>query len=337
MKIGIIGAGGISHAHLTGYAESELVDVICIADPNETAKKIVSERFNIEKTVSNYEELLDDKTIDIIDICLPHYLHRPVAVAAMESGKDVICEKPIATTLEDADAMIEASKRLGKRLYISHNQLFMPANAKAKTMLEEGRIGKPFLAIFNIIGNEFARMNDAKSWKGTWDKAGGGALIDTGMHAVYVIQSFFGEPQAVTAVTRRLLVELEDKADDNSVVCLEFENGVLGNIVVTYTALAHPWDERRNVYGTEGSLHIADSGENPLTFVGQNGREAVPVEKHEQYNPHLLSIVRSVNHFLDCLVNDQEFATTPEEGRSALQTILAAYSSARKGEKIGVV
>ena len=329
--VGLLGGGAVAGPHLAGYAAIGEVAAVKVAETSPEARERVRGRPKVTEVADDPRRLIDDPAIDLIDICLPHHLHAEFAVPALEAGKAVICEKPIARTLEEADAMIAASERTGRPLYIAHNQRFYPHHVRAKELLDSGAIGKPFLAIFNIIGNEFARMNDPASWKGTWDKAGGGAYIDTGFHATYMLHHFFGQPTAVTAVMKRLVVEPKGKADDNAAVIFEFP-GVLANLANTYTALHHPWDERRGIYGTEGSLHCNELVSPRLRLV--KNHQATAIEVDEPASIWEYSIAAAVAHFVDCFINGAAPLVTPQQSRSALRTALAAYQSAREGRRV---
>lgn len=330
--IGIIGAGSIANVHLRALSENPQIKVVALADVREEARQSLAKRYGVARTVEDYRELLDDAATDLVDVCLPHYLHCPVALEAFAAGKSVIVEKPMAMSVAECDAMIEAARQAEARLFVAHNQRFMPAHLRAKELLEAGAIGKPFLAIFNIIGNEFATMNDPNHWKGSWDKAGGGVFIDTGMHAVYMLEHFFGQPEAVTAVMKRSVVTAENKAEDNAVVTFEYKGDLIATVAITYTALAHPWDERRNLYGTEGSLHISDSGPHPLTLVRSDAADVVTVEIPE--NLWWYSVAAALNHFVECYQKGTEPMVTPEQARRAVRMAAAAYEAARTGARI---
>lgn len=330
--LGIVGAGSIADVHLQAYAAHPAVRVVALADVRAEAARGLANRYGLSRTATDYRELLDDPAVELIDLCLPHFLHCPVALEAFQAGKSVIVEKPMALTVAECEAMIEAAQQAGKRLFVAHNMRFMPAHMRAKELLEAGAIGRPFLAIFNIIGNEFANMNDPQHWKGSWDRAGGGVFFDTGMHAVYMLEHFFGLPAAVTAVMKRLVVTAENKAEDNAVVTFEFPQGLLATVAITYTALAHPWDEQRHLYGTEGSLHIRDSGLPPLTLRRGGTAEAVPVEILE--NLWMDSVAAALHHFIDCYRTGTEPVVTPEQALRAVHMATAAYEAARTERRI---
>jgi predicted dehydrogenase len=330
INIGIIGVGGIAHAHLLAYTQNSNIKEIYIADENEHALQYAQEKYpKIRKAYKDYKEMIEEAPIQLVDICTPHYLHYPMAIHSLKAGKDVVCEKPIAMNLKEADEMIETARKMGHWLFISMNQRFMPYHKKAKKMIDEGVIGRPFLAVFNIMGNEFSRMNDPHHWKGSWEKAGGGAMIDTGYHAIYMMLHFFGKPKAVTAVAKRLVVEPENKGDDNTVAILEFDEKVLGTIAISYTVLSEAWQEMRHIYGTEGCIHIKDDLNEPLVLVKENKPIVVEIEPIED------SVKLALDHFIDCLLKDKEPEVKPEEARDALEVCLAIYEASKK-EKVYV-
>jgi len=245
LRVGLIGGGSVARVHLAGYGAIDEVAALRVAEANAAAHGELGRQPKVADIVADYRELLDDPSLDLIDICLPHHLHAPAAIAALGAGKAVICEKPIATTLDDADAMIAAAEAAGRPLYISHNMRFYPHHLKAKQLLGDGAIGRPFLAVLTVVGNELVRMNDP------------GAYIDTGFHATYTLHDFFGPPVAVTAVMGRHVVTAPNKADDTAAVIFEWPS-LTATLSITYAATHHPWDERREIHGTEGSLYITD-------------------------------------------------------------------------------
>ena len=314
-----------------GYAAIDEVAAARVAEVSPEARERIGQQPKVAGVVEDYRALLDDPSIDLIDVCLPHYLHAPTAIEALEAGKAVICEKPIAMTVEEADAMIAAAEAASRPLYVALNQRFMPHHIRAKELLDEGAIGKPFLAIFNIIGCELGTMNNPDHWKGSWDKAGGGAYIDTGMHATYMLHHFLGQPTAVTAVMKRFVVTAEDKADDNAAVIFEFP-GALANLAITYAAKDHRWEEYRNIFGTEGSLHMTDYSLPRLRLVKAQKEAPVAIEEPESIWHH--SVAAGLRHFVQCYITGGPPVVSAEEARDALRTALAAYQSSREGRRV---
>ena len=337
LQIGIIGAGGVARPHLTGFMRVPDVERIVVADPDEAARQDKKGLFPQIETTADYREILSDPEIAIVDICLPHHLHRAVVVEALEAGKDVFCEKPIATRLEDAIEMVTTADRLGRKFYVSLNQMFTPAHRKAKELIVQGALGKVLMGVWKMMGDEFARMNAREHWKGDIGKAGGGALFDTGMHAAYVLLDLFGPARQVSAFARRLLVEPDNKGDDNSVAIIEFESGAVVTYAQSYTVRSEPWNERKYVYGSEGSLHIDDTSiDEPLILYSNATRAGTPVPVEPLPSLWAETVARSVRHHMDCYVNDKAPLYDTTLAVDALRLILALYRSSDTGRTVAL-
>ncbi|MFQ6131525.1 MAG: Gfo/Idh/MocA family protein [Armatimonadota bacterium] len=337
MKVGLVGAGAVARAHLTAYIRHPSVEAVIAADKKKQAREALASQYGIIKgTARHYEELLADDDIALVDVCTPHDTHHPIAMAALSAGKDVICEKPLALTLEQADEMIAAAEEHSRRLFCALNQRMFPAHLRAKEIIDEGDLGEPFFGVVVVVGDEFARMNDPESWKGEWKQAGGGALFDTGYHAIYMLQHFLGEATAVTASTRRCIVEPENKADDCAVASLEMGPKRQGSISITYSATGTPWAETRLLVGTKGSLQIVDADEEVGPLSGFYEKEFIPLPVHNPPDLHSYSIRQTICHFLDCVHSGEEPDITLDEARSALATAIACYESARRGRRVEV-
>lgn len=337
LKVGQIGAGGIARPHLAAYVRHPHVREVMLADPDEAARERLTREFGIIKAATaDYRDLLADDSIALVDICTPHDLHAPLAIEAMRAGKDVIVEKPLAVTVSQCDEMIQVAQETGRRLFCALCQRKFPAHIRARQLLEAGEIGRPFLASITVLGDELARMDDPQSWKGDWAQAGGGALFDTGYHAVYMLQHFFGPARSVIAMTRRLVAKPENKADDTSVVVLELESGVLGSIIVTYAATGDRWGEERRFVGTGGSLLVRDDPEDEMPLVVFHGADFQPIRIPNPPGVNQYAVRETVSYFVDCLLRGEESEITLQEARQAVATVVAAYQSEREGRRVEV-
>ncbi len=333
LRIGIIGAGAVVQgAHVKAFLGRTDVAVSGIADPCEAFRSRVGAALGCDRLHGDYRSLLEDRSIDALDICLPHFMHEAVVLDAFSAGKDVILEKPIALDLGQADRMIAAAAKAGRKFYVALNERFWPAHRKLKEMIEDGGLGKPFLATAQLIGDELRRMNDPESWKGDWAKAGGGALIDTGTHIVDLMLWWFGRPRTVSCQWGRFVVEAPGKADDNVVVTLGYD-GMLANIVVSYACASDPWREDKQVYFRDASAHVTMDCDAPLRLC--RGKEAMrPVETEAMASWWEGSVAAGVNHFLDCLQGKDRPAYGPEASRDTLEVILLAYRAAGEGRTL---
>lgn len=335
LKLGIIGAGDVARAaHIPSFAANKKVEVAAVADPDTASARSAAEHFGIGKVVEDYHEILDDPSIAAVDICAPHYLHYQITMDALNEGKHVICEKPIAMNLDEADRMIEAARELGLWLLITLNQRFMPIHRKVKEFITSGRLGKPFLAHAHLLGNVMTPLSDANHWKNTWDRAGGGAFFDTGTHIVDLMHYWFGEPTAVSATLKRLITKPENKADDNAAVTLEYDDDLIANLLVSYTQENEPWTEKKFIFGTGGNIAMISESAVPMFFVSDNSPEMVDVEHKADW--WAWSHDLALRHFVDCILENAEPVVTAEDARSALKTILAAYESDKQGRRMEI-
>jgi predicted dehydrogenase len=312
--------------------------VVGMADPDERLRQSLTSAFGIKSSVADYRHLLDDKTIDLIYVCTPHWLHRKITVDALLAGKHVVCEKPIATTLSDAEDMIQSARKAARKLFVAHNHRFVPANQKVMQLIRGGAIGAPFLALAGFIGNEYERMSDPVSWKGTFDRAGGGVLIDSGTHMLDILRWFLGEVEAVTAVCKRLVVTAP-KAEDCASAILEFEGGALAELTVTFAARYSPWPKdyggaaiHSEVLGTKGAIYTDIDPRSQLILVSEGKRVELPQDELETGLPSNVSA-----HFVDCILNDKQPIVTAEDGLEALRIALACYESAKHGTRVEIV
>lgn len=333
LNIGLIGAGGISlYSHMPSFSKNSYADVTAVADLNMAAAQNIADQFGVCKVTDDYHAILSDGAIDTVDICVPHNLHYQMVMDSLNAGKNVILEKPIAMNLAEADEMIETANRLGKWLLVALNQRFLPIHRKVKEMLDDGRIGKPFLANIWILGNVLADLNNPDNWRGTWGRAGGGALFDSGTHVVDIMRYWFGEPTAVTAVLKNLVSTGEDKADDNASVIFEYGNDLIVNIGVSFTIENEPWSEKKLIFGTGGNVSIINEATVPMFYMKANAPELIDVE--HQANWHSWSVDKALTHFVDCIRGAETPFVTADEARETLKMILAAYQAAKECRRI---
>ncbi|MHB1458472.1 MAG: Gfo/Idh/MocA family protein [Armatimonadota bacterium] len=333
LNIGLIGAGGISlYSHMPSFSKNPYVEVSAVADPNLDAANRIAENFGVDKVTDDYHAILSDSSIDTVDICVPHNLHYRLVMDALNAGKDVILEKPISMNLEEADEMIATADKVGKRLLVSLNQRFLPIHRKVKEMLDDGSIGKPFLANLIILGNVVGDLNNPSNWRGKWDESGGGALFDSGTHVIDIMRYWFGEPTAVTAVLKNLLCTQKDKADDNASVIFEYDDNLIVNIGVSFTIENEPWSEKKFVYGTGGNVTLINEAAVPMFYLKANAPELIDVEHNANW--HSWSVDKALTHFVDVLRGEAEPFVTAQEARETLRMILGAYQASKEGRRI---
>lgn len=198
--VGIIGTGQIGKAHINKYQTIPDVNIAAVCDINQTEAKKVAEEYNIPMVFSDFRELLKVKEIDAVDICLHNNLHAPVAITAMEAGKDVYCEKPLAGSYIDALKMVETSKKTGRKLSMQLHSLFTNETVAAKKIIEEnlpGRIYYVKSSFYRRRGRPFIDGYGTSSFVKK-EIAAGGALLDMGVYHICQVLYLIGNPEVVS-------------------------------------------------------------------------------------------------------------------------------------------
>jgi len=234
IKVGVVGIGGMGNMHLGCYANNPDAEVVAICDVDEKKLQGASQtELNIGtasggvdvaslKKFTSFEEMAADPDIDLIDVCLPIYLHAPAAIAALRGGKDVVCEKPMAFTAEECAAMETAQNQSGKQLFIAHCLRYWPEYVEAQKIIASGEYGRPLYARFHrSSGTPTWSWND---WLRTPQQSGG-CVLDMHVHDVDAALWFFGVPQNIAAdgITRNdlpLAVDATWRYNDGLVVAL---------------------------------------------------------------------------------------------------------------------
>ncbi|MCX7522825.1 Gfo/Idh/MocA family oxidoreductase [Microbacterium sp. STN6] len=319
VRIGLIGAGGIAGAHVAGYRRNpDIVTFAAVADPVVENAHRRGDEFGAE-VYADYTTMLAEAEIDAVDICLPHHLHKDAIVAAARAGKHILCEKPLCLSVEEADEVAAAVEAAGVTLMCAHNQLFLPAVAKAKQLIDDGVLGHVYeVRTTDSFFNDFDPST--MGWRAHASTSGGGELIDTGYHPTYLLMHLAGGvPVEVTSMlsTHRLaFMEGEDSAQ----VLVRFDNGVVGHIVTSWAYQAADSTERFSVVGEKGSL-TSDGTTLSYRLRGSDEAEILEFEPVHEF-------AAEIGHFAQCLIDGTRPLNTEREGIDVLGIILAAYESA---------
>ncbi|MBA8792801.1 putative dehydrogenase [Friedmanniella endophytica] len=319
VKVGLIGAGGIANAHAKGYQQhADVITVAAVADVSEEAAQRRAEELGATP-YTDYRTMISEAELDAVDICLPHHLHADAIVAAAGAGLHILCEKPLCLTPEEARRVQAAIREAGVTLMCGHNQLFMPAVAKAKELLEQGVLGKVYeVRTTDSFYNNFDPEN--MGWRAHASTSGGGELIDTGYHPSYLMLHLAGgspvEATAMLSTHRLTFMEGEDSAQ----VLIRFDNGVVGQLMTSWAYVPSANTERFSAVGELGSLH---SDGTTLSYRLHDG-----TTESFTFDP-VETIPAEIGHFGRCLLDGVRPPHTEKEGIEVLGMILAAYEGAR--------
>ncbi|MEQ1768213.1 MAG: Gfo/Idh/MocA family oxidoreductase [Devosia sp.] len=298
LRVGIIGTGFIARTHVDSFRRACLlfrdldteVEIVAVADIALQAAQAFASAMSIPKAVDQWQALVTDPAIDLIDIATPNNLHFPIAMAAIEQGKAVYCEKPLSLTREEADTMTAAAKAKGVRTFVAFNNVFAPSTQLAKTLIERGDIGRPVQFTGTFDQGFYSDTELPASWRTRVAEAGSGALGDLGSHVVSIAQYLLG---AITSVAALDAIVFKDRPlpgsgmgyhakantdatrqrvenDDIVKALVRFESGAFGSIGASRIAAGRVFGINWEIQGTEGGLYVENERANELHVFRMN-------------------------------------------------------------------
>jgi predicted dehydrogenase len=319
-------------------------EVTAVADLQEDARLDFQKKYGTPKVYSSGAELVLDPDIDVVDICVPNFLHAEIAIAAMEAGKSVICEKPFATTMDDAHKVREAQAKSGARYFYAEDWLFIPGIQRMETIINNGGIGD----ILYVKGKEVHNGSHSPYAK-TIKFCGGGSLIHLGVHAIGYFHHLLGMPSQVTGFCNpggeKNFIHKDFEGEDWSLGVLHYPSGqkalVEGNYITT-----GGMDDVVEVYGSTGRIQMDITFGGPLSVFSKKGIDYA-VEKaeftHGWTRPAVdendsLGYRNELRHFLACLKDgvEQMHGTDAQSGFNTFRIIDALYRSHREGKTISL-
>jgi UDP-N-acetylglucosamine 3-dehydrogenase len=327
IRVGLVGLGEIGAYHLRALRESPTAELVavCDLDPGLVAASEGSGALGF----TDFGQMLEAAEPDAVDICVPHSLHAPLAVRALEAGAHVIVEKPLAPTLAECDEIIEAAERAGRQVGVSHNQLFYGPHVALRELIADGAIGEVRTLRARLgIGGRYG------GWRADPSLAGGGLLMDAGVHRVYVLRELGGPVRAVSA-----LID-QPKEEDSLVVSLLFESGALGVIDASYHGPPGVFDDRVEAFGEAGMAEVRGC---EAFFEGnlEDGPQ-LRIWDNRGWRDHGArdswdgSVVRSVQSILASLDRSEPPRVNAWAARETVSLIEAAYRSAASGRRVEV-
>lgn len=332
---GLVGPGMIGKVHAEAIEAIPDAQLVAVCGRSEDKTKEFAGRFNAA-AYTDYEAFLAHPDLSIVTICTPSGTHAELGVKAAQAGKHVIVEKPIETTLEHADELIAACEASNVRLGVIFQSRFLPAVARIKRAVEEGRLGRLFLGDAYIKWYRAPQYYAKESWHGTLRLDGGGALINQAIHTVDLLQWIVGPAETVFAFKGALRYP-HIEGEDTLVANIRFENGALG-VIEAATSIAPGFKRRLEISGERGTIILdgddisvwqlegeeAETGTGEQITDGSSNPAAISNEGHR----------RQIADFVEAVNQGREPVVSGREGRKALQLIEAIYRSADEGSPV---
>ena len=341
IHVGVIGCGKIAQVrHLPEYADNEEAQIDGVYDLNPERAKEIAEKYGA-RSYSSYEELLENPEIEAVSVCVANDAHAEITIAALKAGKHVLCEKPMAVTLDQCNAMVETARACGKYLMIGHNQRLAKAHRMAKKLLEKGEIGNilTFKTSFAHSGPENWAIDRNNMWFFDKNKSAFGAMADLGIHKTDLIQFLTGQKVSEVSAVITTLDKRDSSGqligvDDNAICIYKMDRGTVGTMTASWTCYG-PEDNSTILYGTDGVMRIYDDTKYSIVVEKRDGdRVYYEVDQIQTNENQTKSGI--IDLWVECLVRKQEPEISGEDALSAMKAVFAALESSKSGQCVRV-
>ena len=340
--IGIIGCGKIAQVrHIPEYAENKDAKLLGFYDINKERAAALAQQYG-GTAYETVEELLANPDIAAVSVCAANFAHAELTIAALNAGKHVLCEKPMAITLAECEAMVEAAKKNGKFLMIGHNQRLAKAHAVARKLIVDGLIGDivTFRTTFGHGGPETWSVDPGlNTWFFDKTRAAMGAMADLGIHKTDLIQFLTGQ-QVIRTTARVTTLDKKDASgnlisvDDNAICIYEMSGGAFGTMTASWTYYGAE-DNSTVLYGTKGIMRIYDDPAISIKVILADGSKiSYDVEAIQTNDNQTKSGV--IDLWMESLVNDKAPEISGESALAAMRAVFASIQSSETGKAVDI-
>ena len=329
LRVGVVGAGGFGNIHLSGYNKNINCQIVAVASGTEKSARLASEKYNIPNVFwgDNWKVMLEKEDLDIVSICSPNNLHAEMTIEAINHNCNILCEKPIAISYKELNSIEGALKDRALIYFSSFQKRYIPFLSDVKFIIDNGVIGN-----VNIIRHTFTHLGPYTSWRplsnDKWffnaQKAGGGVLMDLGVHSIDLLRYIIGEFSNVEGYSFNTSCK-DIVNEDNCTVLVRFQNKVLG--VITVSWCNEPLDILE-IFGTKGMLRIDLHSPEPLSYKPNALKRDQYIKESlkKKYDTNYLGQHLLIDHFVNCVVNKKQEHPDFTDGKRAVEFVLEAYS-----------
>jgi len=345
LKTGIVGTGKVAHIHAAALRDLDESEFTAVCNVNVKGAQAFARQYGV-KAYADVEEMVKAGGVQAVTLCTPHPRHAEPAIKAMRAGAHVIVEKPLASSLEDCDAMIRAARDAGVKLAtISQRRLYAPVR-RIKQAIEDGKLDQPILGTVSMFGWRDQAYYESDSWRGSWSGEGGGLLVNQAPHQLDILLWFMGPVAEVSGFWANLnhpYIEVEDTA----VAVIRFKSGALGNIVMSNSQNPALYGKVA-VFGRNGASVSVQTDGGAMFIAGMSsitepaindvwtiqGEESLLQRWQQEDADFFLKIDATryyhklqIKEFLRAIIEDRDPMITGEEGRKTVELFTAIYRS----------
>lgn len=353
IRSAIIGCGKIAQVHAQALKNISATELVAVQSRNAEKATATANRFGV-KPYTDIAEMIRNEQVQVVVICTPHPAHREAAVIAMQNGAHVLTEKPLAVSLEDCDAMIQAAANYGKQLGMVSQRRFLPPCMRIKKAIDEGKLGTPMLGSVVMYGWRDETYYGSDPWRGKWKEEGGGVLVNQAPHQLDLLQWFMGsEMEELYGVWQNInhpYIEVEDTA----VAIIRFKNGAVGNIIVSNSQKPGIYG-KVHIHGSNGASAGVQTDGGAMFIAGQssilepplNDIWTIPGDEQllkswqeadtKEFNagdPVEYYIRLQISDFMLAVAENRQPLVTAQEGRKTVELFTALYRSMKERKPV---
>ena len=346
IRVGIIGAGAISHSHIAAYQKLEDVKIAAVCDINNNRASSVASTYKIEKTYDRHTDLVNDPDIDAGSVVTWNNSHMQISIDALNAGKHVLCEKPVAMNAEEAEKMVEAARSSGCILLPGFCTRYEDGVRLLKRYIDADELGHIYYAKAAFL----RRYGSPGGWFADRKLSGGGPVIDLGVHILDLARFLMGAPMAVTVtaevynhigsrseiegVNRYLSVDFNDGSDveESAVALIRFDNGLTVHFETSWLLNLKEDVFQLEVFGSKAGARLYPK----IELYGDKFNHLVNSNPQYSNNENLpnYDFDMEIRHFIRCIRGEEKCICTPEDGLEMMRIIDAVYESARSHREI---
>lgn len=337
IKFALIGCGRISkrHSELLGNKQVTGAELVAVCDIDRERAELIGQQFTVP-AYSDMHEMMKSELVDVVVVLTPSGLHAQNVVELAAYGKHIMVEKPMALTLDDADAMIKACSENNCKLFVIKQNRFNVPVVKLREALERGRFGRLILGTVRVRWARHQQYYDQDEWRGTW-AMDGGVLTNQASHHVDLLEWMFGPVDSVFARASTALADIE--AEDTAVVTLKFRNGALGIIEATTATRPKDLEGSISVLGEKGTVVIGGFAVNKMdtwNFVELEDGDDEVLNAFSVNPPNVYGFGHKAyyEHVVNCIHNNSQHLVDGLEGRKSIELINAIYESVETGQEV---
>ena len=331
LRVGLVGVGAAAQVnHIPALKRTEGVELVALVDRDPEKASRVAQKFQVPRVHVRLDDMLADEEVDAVDICTPNFLHAPIASAALEAGKHVLCERPLARNGDEAATMLKAAKKADRMLMCCVQHRFRPDAQLLKKFVDKGDLGDIFLAKSGWLRQRTEW--DSDEWRAQKRESGGGVVLDLGFQMLDLSLWILGSP-AVESVTASVHRQKKGDVEDSATAFFRLSTGATLTLELTWGLLMEKDFAYVNLFGSGGAALM-----NPLRIhKGMHGSLVnVTPTMETSRNQYKQSIEMQISHFADALRRGAKPMGLAEEILPVMELMDAVYRSAEQGKEVRI-